>query len=1061
MPTEARQKGFEVIAALILLGMLHGSAALAQQNPRNFLDRLITKQYYDIALDFLDEAEKDPRTPADFKSAIPLERARTIFRSTELIAPGPAFDRRLEESASAYAKFVADQPNHPLAIEARMEMSRLLRSRARAKLNLAKTAAEPKKAELTKEGSELLKNASDQFVAIREELRKKLEPIEAKGENKATPLSADEFSLRDTLRSQYMIARSDVAESYELLADVLPAGSPERKQNLEKAAAEFKEIATKYYRYVVGEEARVSEGRCVKKLGDFPGAIKILTEVIEKAKVEGGISKEEGIRNLSLQALLEAMECWLDDSQKAYPAAIASSMQWINEIQPSEEKDPLWTHLRYLSAVAHKKFADEAKTKNAKDENAKKAMIEARKQATFVSKIESPDQAPARKLLAEMGIEVAATTPTALAALKTFEQARDAAQEAFAAAVEMPERIKIIEERLKVEMDAEQIASLKKQLEEAKAGENSGFQGAVNSYRRALILATPSTPIEEVNEVRWQLLRSFILTSKFEEAAIVGEFVARRFPTDKQAKNCAHWALQAVKKLYVAAQTEKRDLTVETARLTSIAELLTKNWPAEEEAAEALKLLIQLRISAKDYDGVVASLAQIPETSAFRAEAEAKAGQAFWAQYVNRQNELRAAANGGTVTPEAAAEQLRLKAIELLQSSQKRFAGAPPSAASIAATVSLADIFVKSNNAAQAAVLLEEPTTGPMTLIAKEETATLFDDPLAEMTCRVALAAQLALMPTSPDPAATTAKATAAMDKLSEILKKSQDGNEQRVVATYYSLAREMKQQLDLTTDPKVKANLANGAEKFLLGVRANTKDPKLLRWVAETLVGFGESFESTTGAASADSKRYFTTAAEVLDEVLKLPLEPAVQVQLQAQHASLLCDLGDYKRSYEGLLAILKDPAHRNTARFQMDAARALAKWGPSGGNQYFQMALFGTEKDPTKNENIVWGLAKISNLTRSNPQYASTFFDARYHIVLCYYGQSKKAKGEESKKLLNNAKRDLASVYKLYPQMGGADWSGKFDALLRRIQRDLGEPDKGLEGLKSAAAAPKPKKT
>lgn len=1058
MPREARLRGILATFALLLpLSLVIPRIGTCDDTARTFLDRLLSKRYYDVALDFLAEVEKDPRAPGGFKSEVQLHRARTIYRSTELVSPGAALERRLEESTAAYSKFIAEQPNSDLVVEARLEMSRILRNRGIGKLANAKSAAEPKKAELTKQGLQLLKSSSDQFISIRDDLRKKLEPLEAKGET----LTAEELTLRDTLRPQYMIARSDVAESFEEQADALPAESPERKPLLQKALAEFSEIAVKYSRRNVGQFARVSEGRCQRKLGDMPAAIKILSSVIEDAKDNSGVAKEPALRELGLSALLEAMECWLDNGQKAYPAAIASATPWINDIQPAEEKDPDWAELRYFSAVAHKKFANDAKAKNPKDENAKKAIAEARKLATQVIKSDTPHQGAARKLLAEMGVEVAAITPSALATIKTFEQAREAAQEAFSAAIEMPERINIIEERLKVEMDEGEIASLKQQLEEAKGGLKNGFQGALDGYRRALQLATPSTPIEDINDVRWQLGRCYYLTSRFEEASIVGEFVARRFPTDRQAKNCANLALNAVKKVYLDALKEKRDVTVETARMMALAELLTKNWPADEEAAQALRLLIQLRIAAKDYDGVIGSLTQIPESSPFRAEAESKAGQAFWAQYVNRQKELREAANGGTVAPDAAAEQLKTKAIELLQSSLKRFGSAPPSAASIAATVSLADIYLNSNSPQQAATMLDDPANGPMTLISKEETKGLFDAALAEYACRVALSAQIALMPTATDSAAIIAKASAAIEKLTEILKSAEGGNEQRVVATYYTLARSMKQQLDLTTDPKVKSNLASGAEKFLQGVRANTKDPKLLRWVGETLLGFGESFDSPTGAASADAKRYFTSAAEVFEDVLKLQLEPAVKVQVQVQQASILRELGDYKRAYENLLTILKDPANRNTPKFQMEAARTLSEWAPTGGEKYFQWAIFGTEMDPVKKENIVWGLAKISNLTRPHPQYASTFFDARYTIVQCYYGQAKKATGEEAKKGMAKAKRDLTSVYRLYPQMGGPEWYAKFDTLMKRLQRESGEPEAGLAALKATTTSSSKPKT
>ena len=1054
MPKEAQwRRIFHTWA--ISLGMAIGVAppAFSEEPAKAFLDRLVSKKYYDVALDFLDELEKGSSTPAELKSELQLQRARTIFRSTELIPLGAALEKRFDESNAAYAKFVAEQPTHPQVLDARLEMSRLLRSRAKSKLFAMKSATDAKKKEeLRKVGGELLKNSTDQFVVLRDEIRKRLEPLEAKSDNKETPLTGEELTQRDSLRANYRVVRSEVAESYEDLAEASPSPSPERKQLLEKAVAEYREIATKYSRYDIGVYARVSEGRCQKKLGDFPGAIKILSEIFNQMKVEGGIVKDAANRNLGLEALLEAMECWLDDSQKAYPAAIAAATPWISAMESSEDREQNWNHLKYLTAVAHKKFADVAKAKDPKDDNAKKALTEARKLATQASKMDGPDQTPARKLLAEMGVEVSTVATSALVQVKTFEQAREAAQDAFNAAIELPERQKIIEERLNVEKDEAEIASLKKQLEEAKGGVNQGFKGALNAYRRALQLVLPSTPIDEVNAVRLQLANCYFVTEQYDEAAIVGEFVARRFPSDRNAKLCAGRALDSVKKLFLAAQkaNQKEQQEFELRRMMPIAELITKNWPNDDEAGQALRLLIGLRMNAKDYEGVIESLAKIPEASPFRAEAESKAGLAFWGQYLNRQNELRTAANGGAIAVDAASDQMKAKAIELLQSSVKRFQGTTPNTASILATVSLADIFVKSGNPQQASVLLDDPASGPMTLLAKDAESPLFDAGLTEQVCRVSLATQIALLPTAPDPAAAISKASLAMDKLTEVLKKNEAGNEQRVVATYYSLARDMKQQLDLAKDPKVKANLASGAEKFLQGVRGNSKDPNLLRWVAETLGAFGESFDSGNGAPTGDAKRYYNTAADVYDEVLKLKPDAAIETQVKSQQAALLCKLGSYQAAYGNLLAILKDPKYRNTPKFQMEAARVLSEWGSTGGEKYYQEAISGKEMDPAKNENIVWGLAKLSNLTRKNPHYSQVFFDTRYTIAQCYFGQAKKASAAEIKTKMGAVKREISTVYQLYPQMGGPEWMAKFDALLKRAQKEMGEAESGLAGLK-----------
>jgi hypothetical protein len=1042
--------------------------AFAQEQATAFLERLYARKYYDVALDYLDEIEKREGTSAELKSEVQLYRARTLQRSIELVT-GAAREKRLEETTEAFVKFITEQPGHPRSHEARVDVARLLRARGQQKIIAAKSVEESKRANLQKQANDLIHQSSVQFLALRDDLRRRLEPLEAKSNNNDTPLTAEEFETQRNYRNQYVQAWLGYAYTLEDQADAANAGSQESNELLKKALAEFSLLAKKYASdRTEGVDARIHEGICNQKLGDLPAAIKIFVEVIELARVSEGISKEPARRLLGLQSLVRAMDCWLDARQKAYPAAISASAPWLSDVQPSEESDPLWVHLKYLTAVAHKKFADEVKAKDPKDENAKKAIVEARKLALQVSKVDSVDQAPARKLLAEMGVEVAAVTLSSLGKIKTFEEAREAGREAFNGAVELPERVGIIKERLSVEKDPAQIEVLKKELESAQGGATQSFQGAIDSYKRALQLALPSTPIEEVNDVRWQLCRCFYQTEQFEEASIVGEFVARRFPTDRQAKICANVALDSAKKLYLAVPKDQpRD--EETARLMSLAELIAKNWPNDDEAAESLKLLIALRMGAKDYEGVIASLAQIPEASHFRAEAEMKAGQAFWAQYVVRQNELNTkAAPGAPVAADATADQLKSKAVELLRSSVKRFQSATPTAASVVAMVTLADVYVKTNNPAGAAALLEDPASGPMVLLEKEETKGLFDAALTEQTCRVALSAQLAILPTAGDPAAAIAKATKAMEKLTETMKSIEGADPQRIVATYYGVARDMKQLLDLTTDPKVKLNIAGGAEQFLIGVRETSLDPDLLRWVAETFLGFGESFDGAEGQTPKEAKQFYTQAANGFEAILKLEsdkklaLEPAVKDQVLAKFAASLRKLGQYQAAFDVMLKLLTDPVKRNSVNLQLEAAHILAEWGVTGSEKHFNEAIQGRDPDPAKKtENIIWGAAKISNLARRDPRFTDAFFDARLIMYQCYLGRAKKSPASKSKTDLTNLQRELTAIYRLYPKLGGPERYAKFDQLMRRAQREMGEAEVGFSKITVPSATPAPVKS
>ena len=54
-----------------------------------------------------------------------------------------------------------------------------------------------------------------------------------------------------------------------------------------------------------------------------------------------------------------------------------------------------------------------------------------------------------------------------------------------------------------------------------------------------------------------------------------------------------------------------------------------------------------------------------------------------------------------------------------------------------------------------------------------------------------------------------------------------------------------------------------------------------------------------------------------------------------------------------------------------------------------------------------------------------------------------------DKRRDLLLMAKTDISLIGKLYPDMGGKQWQEKYDALLKDVQKTLGEEPTGLEEL------------
>jgi hypothetical protein len=60
--------------------------------------------------------------------------------------------------------------------------------------------------------------------------------------------------------------------------------------------------------------------------------------------------------------------------------------------------------------------------------------------------------------------------------------------------------------------------------------------------------------------------------------------------------------------------------------------------------------------------------------------------------------------------------------------------------------------------------------------------------------------------------------------------------------------------------------------------------------------------------------------------------------------------------------------------------------------------------------------------------------------------YALRKTAKSTDRKKYMRYAKMEIMNTHQLYPGMGGKSWMTRYNSLLVKIQRELGEKTTGL---------------
>ena len=373
------------------------------------------------------------------------------------------------------------------------------------------------------------------------------------------------------------------------------------------------------------------------------------------------------------------------------------------------------------------------------------------------------------------------------------------------------------------------------------------------------------------------------------------------------------------------------------------------------------------------------------------------------------------------------------------------------------AVLSLAQIYVDTNEPAKCVEKLEDPKLGVLTLIKAKHPSTLKEGFEVE-AYKISLRAYISTLATSKDTAATIKKAKEMMDLLKKSMGNTPEG-QNRLVAIYVTLARDLQTQLEIA-DPQAKVGLGQGFEVFLKQVGEDATELNVLYWVAETYRGMGESFLTSNKSVPPGAKTYLDQAVAAYKNILakgtanKSFLTANMADSIRMQMAKTLRTLNDYKGAMDIFVEILR--VSPTKLPVQVEAARTYQNWGDKGIKDRYKDAIVGARPDknnPDKlkqNKNIIWGWGEIGKMTANNPKYAEQFHEARYNLALSRYNWALAEKDQAVKTdRFKQAKLDIAQTIGLYDG-GGPKWEGQYDALMKRIQKSLGEPVLGIESLR-----------
>ena len=989
---------------------LGGRLAFAEEPAAEFVRAATAAGYYDVALGYLDRARDRESVDAEFRSSVDFEIAQVHVAAAQVARGQSATNEQLQLAQQSFQTFI-DQGDHPRRREAQMQLASLQKILADRSLigDVDESARQSAR--------EAYIAAGKTFETITGEIREQLQTM--RGAKIDPSKDPDAAARRDRLRAEFLQGLVSRAESQKLAADTFedPTSEP-AKVLYEQAVTQFQELADKYSEFVSGAAATLAIGQIRERLGETEAAAAAYNEMLE--------SKSDGLREQRFGAATGLMRLAQAGSPAELNRAIDDAATMAEDIRPDERASAAANMLQFTLA---KSLIDRSKTGG---DGAKRSLSDGRKILNEIVKLPGPHVEPAKALLSGLGINVDQDDE-----LPTIAERPESTADAVATARQYLEVIAGLDETLRSTPpdQSDRRGELQQQIDEAR-------NNATDLLTQGLAMVAATTDAAAILDARQLLAYTLSTGQRYRDAVVVGSSLAKLSPGTPAGLSGGMMALGSLQNLLTQSPSNAALLD----RLKRLADYLAESWPNDPKAQSARSAVITLALQNNDYDKATEMIDALP-TSREKASLQQLTGRMLYADAV-------AAAQNDDA---AQSDSLRGRAEALLRdglaaiagdSEQRVAEGAGNAAgrgngveASVAkAALALAKIQLARGDPTASLATLDHPVYGAVGAAA----AIGEDDALANQTYSTEIRAVIGTM-TSGDSASVDA--AAAMDRATSIMDKLQAANQgeqgaQRLRATYFTLARELRQEID-NAPPTQRPQLISALRGFLETMSASTDDPATLQWIGQTLMSLAEAaMPPGSRVATGDAAALLQTATQTLQ---RLSGDQNASPTILFQKAKGLRMLGQYREALDTLEKILIDKPSMLDA--QTEAALAYEQYAAEVPERLtgrvYATALNGGRpaagKQDGKKENVIWGWGKISLLTNGKPKFADKFFNARYHVALCRYLQGK---AESDTQIMAKAVTDITSVAALYPAMGGPQQKKKFEDLLRTIQSELGQP-------------------
>ena len=1008
----------------VLLGLAFASslpaaekaAAAADTDPgegnglaTQYIEGLRKRGWHDTVLETLDRASEDPLASAEFLKRVAFERAVSRAAMAKQTPSRRTQAELISQATSEFLRYAEDNPNTRYQVEALSQAGDLLLQQARSALaaadQLPQQAGDQRQEQHTKARS-LMNQASEALRGLLTACASQLKSLP-----KAVALQNDPAarSLRALLQNKQAETQFQLAKLQMDRADTYAQNSGDYTEALQAAAKDFKKLQEDYKDKLIGFYGRLYEGRCHQQLGQAKEALSSFDDLIDQP------IDHPDFRRLVARAYRYRAELHLEDNN--FEQAIEECREWLNNSRNDELEKPEWLAVIFRLANAY-----EAQSLTpAGSADAKRLRSEAMELLRKVARNSGEFQRQARAAIAPVG--------GGTVAVRSFDDAFSAGKEALD---------QMNSSQLTAKLAAENNPSAVGELQQ----QVTVFESqAIHYYETCLKLADRETPLDKLISARYSLCWLYWEADRPAEAALIGEFLAQRYPENQFAPVAAKLALAAYERMYHAAgQQGAAESTYEGEQLTSMAQLLISRWPESEDAAVAMNLLLNIALRGNRVAEAEAMLERLPAAS--RAGAELSLGGSLWTRYLQSTS-----SSEGPPTDEQ--QKLKQRAIELLSggfdSIRKR--GNPNSREAVD-VLYLSQALLAEGQFERAVEVLEDPRAGPLTLVQDNAAAVKRKEYVLEVY-KAALRAFVSIKPPQRE------KAQRIMESLESTIPGGANAGEQ-LTRIYLSLGQQLHRQInELSAAGKAEQaqDVAGAFEDLVKRVTAQGgagENWKLQKWIAQTNHQLGK------GLRGQAAQRYYGLAESACRALLAkaakdpkfAPSEIAVLV-VRKQLGDCLQAQGKFAEAFDEYTTLLKQKP--TMLELQQAAASALQAAGRDEKNpEKLEQAIRGALPQ-ANNKNLVWGWLRLAGIADSQKRkavqtagasspkatkYHDLFFAARLQVVQARLAAAELATGEKRKKQLDTAKQSLKSMQQLYPELGGPRWKSQYFELLKQIE-------------------------